>query len=46
MNKVEEFNAYRQKMNDWILGSENKGSICIPHTRRAMEYSDELHEAK
>jgi len=23
MNKVEEFNAYREKMNDKILGSEN-----------------------
>lgn len=113
MNKVEEFNAYRQKMNDRILGSDNKvmkrffnldsnayqdgalpsktkemlglvasmvlrcddcikyhlgkchdlqittselleilsianivgGSICIPHTRRAMEYWDALHEA-
>lgn len=113
MNKVEEFNAYRQKMNDRILGEENKvlkrffsldnqaysdgalplktkellglvasmvlrcddciayhlgtcyklgvsteevfevfsianivgGSICIPHTRRAVEYWDALQES-
>jgi len=110
MGQIEEFNNYRQKMNDRILGSENKvmkrffnldsnaykegalpqktkemlglvssmvlrcddcikyhlgkcfdlgvntdelmeilsianivgGSICIPHTRRAIEYWDEL----
>lgn len=113
MNKVEEFNSYRQKMNDRILGQDNKvlkrffsldnqtyqagaldvktkellglvasmvlrcddciayhlgtahehgvtteevfevfsianlvgGSICIPHTRRAVEYWDALEEA-
>lgn len=111
MNQVEEFNAYRVKMNDRILSEDNKvmkrffnldtntyqdgalsaktkemlglvasmvlrcddcvkyhlgkshelgvtspelmeilsvanivgGSICIPHTRRALEYWDELH---
>jgi len=59
MNKVEEFNSYRQKMNDRILGQDNKvlkrffsldnqtyqASICIPHTRRAVEYWDALEEA-
>jgi len=111
MGKVEEFNAYRAKMNDRIMAQDNKvlkrffsldnqaytegaldlktkellglvasmvlrcddcisyhlgtahelgvttdevfevfsianligGSICIPHTRRAVEYWDELH---
>ena len=113
MTKVEEFNSYRQKMNDKILSQDNKvlkrffnldtnayqdgalpmktkelmglvasmvlrcddciayhlgtcfeigvtkeeifevfaianlvgGSICIPHTRRAVEYWDALEEA-
>ena len=112
MNKVEEFNSYREKMNDRILGQDNKvlkrffsldnqayqagaldvktkellglvasmvlrcddciayhigtahdlgvseeeifevfsianlvgGSICIPHTRRAVEYWDALEQ--
>lgn len=112
MNQVEEFNAYREKMNERILGADNKvmkrffnldsntyqdgalpartkemlglvasmvlrcddcikyhlgkshelnitteelmeilavanivgGSICIPHTRRALEYWDALQE--
>lgn len=114
MNKVEEFNAYREKMNERILAADNKvmkrffsldgqtysegalnvktkellglvasmvlrcddcisyhlgkvhelgvtteevfevfsvanivgGSICIPHTRRALEYWDALEEEK
>lgn len=114
MNKVEEFNAYRQKMNDRLMSEDNKvlkrffsldnqayasgaldektkellglvasmvlrcddciayhlgtahdlgvskeevfevfsianlvgGSICIPHTRRAVEYWDALEENK
>ena len=113
MNKIEEFNAYREKMNEKILAQDNKvlkrffsldnqayaegaldvktkellglvasmvlrcddcinyhlgtaheegvttkevyevfsianlvgGSICIPHTRRAVEYWDELETA-
>jgi len=113
MNKVEEFNSYRKKMNEKLLASDNKvlkrffsldnqtyqegaldvktkellglvasmvlrcddcisyhlgtaqelgvtteevfevfsianlvgGSICIPHTRRAVEFWDELNES-
>jgi len=40
MSIVSAFNDYRAKTNEKILAIANLvgGSICIPHTRRAVEY--------
>ena len=52
MSSVQEFNTYREKMNERITAQDNKVlkrffSLDIPHTRRATEYWDELEaEAK
>ena len=34
-DQIEEFRAYRAKMNERILAADNK---VIPHLRRAVEY--------
>lgn len=38
MGQVQDFNAYRSKMNQKI-----GGTIVIPHLRRAFEYWGELN---
>ncbi|MEA3477659.1 MAG: hypothetical protein U9R60_05735 [Bacteroidota bacterium] len=45
----DEFDAYRAQMNERLLNAENfgianlvGGTIVIPHTRKAMEFWDNL----
>ncbi len=40
--RVEKYNEYRQMMNEHLLSA---GTIIIPHTRKSLEFWDDLQSA-